>query len=396
MRRALKILADREVSPQTGLLKSTLLQLDSTFSERNYGASSFLDFTEKLAQAGLVQLKHAGRSVMVELTPGFGDDGETTSSLLPPASGGPASGRTEIVADLRTHAPADGGHSTGAGQPVTTGERGNAAGVVQPFRTAASVDMPAQVGDNAEGAKIAGEILGAATNARWPMYLRNVKQILRAGGFDERAYGFSGLMDLLRACQREGTVRLERDRRGGLRVMQGPALVRGVMPAVETGRSRGRQRRPNTGRSRVTGRRDRSRYGREHAGGGRGYDRGAAGTREAATAPDSCSRVRAFGRVRWEHARAGHQAKRGSTASRRRRIGQEKRGQPAPQPFEKNNNRSVGGQELLDFRLQISVRYRLRPSRKSIHSLMSGICEPRPFSYAAAYARASFTSSARV
>src|SRR5207244_10265959 len=30
VRRALKILADREVSPQTGLLKSTLLQLDST------------------------------------------------------------------------------------------------------------------------------------------------------------------------------------------------------------------------------------------------------------------------------------------------------------------------------------------------------------------------------
>ena len=54
VRRALKMLADREVSPQTGLLKSTLLQLDSTFSERNYGASSFLDFVEKLSQAGLV------------------------------------------------------------------------------------------------------------------------------------------------------------------------------------------------------------------------------------------------------------------------------------------------------------------------------------------------------
>ena len=46
VRRALKILADREVSPQTGLLKSTLLQLDSTFSERTYGGSSFLDFAE--------------------------------------------------------------------------------------------------------------------------------------------------------------------------------------------------------------------------------------------------------------------------------------------------------------------------------------------------------------
>src|ERR1700736_5733939 len=57
------------------------------------------------------------------------------------------------------------------------------------------------------------------------MYLRNVKQILRAaGGYDERRYGFGGLMDLLRACQREGLVRLERDRRGGLRVFQGPSL----------------------------------------------------------------------------------------------------------------------------------------------------------------------------
>ena len=75
VRRALKILADREVSPQTGLLKSTLLQLDSTFSERNYGASSFLDFVEKLAQSGLVQLKHSGRSVMVELNEGFSGEG---------------------------------------------------------------------------------------------------------------------------------------------------------------------------------------------------------------------------------------------------------------------------------------------------------------------------------
>ena len=41
VRRALKVLADREVSPQLGLLKSTLLQLDSTFSERTYGANSF-------------------------------------------------------------------------------------------------------------------------------------------------------------------------------------------------------------------------------------------------------------------------------------------------------------------------------------------------------------------
>ena len=82
------------------------------------------------------------------------------------------------------------------------------------------------LGDQAEGVRRAGQILGAATGARWPMYLRNVKQILRQteGGFDERRYGFGGLMDLLKGCQREGFVRVERDRRGGLRVFQGSAL----------------------------------------------------------------------------------------------------------------------------------------------------------------------------
>src|SRR5206468_2017537 len=73
-----------------------------------------------------------------------------------------------------------------------------------------------------EGVRIVGQMLRNATGARWPMYLRNVKQILRAAdvSFDERRYGFGGLMDLLRACQKEGLIRLERDRRGGLRVFQ--------------------------------------------------------------------------------------------------------------------------------------------------------------------------------
>jgi len=67
------------------------------------------------------------------------------------------------------------------------------------------------------------------------MYLRNVKQILRQaeGGFDERRYGFGGLMDLLKACQREGLVRIERDRRGGLRVFQGSALARPAAAAAQ-------------------------------------------------------------------------------------------------------------------------------------------------------------------
>ena len=209
VRRALKILADREVSPQTGLLKSTLLQLDSTFSERSYGASSFLDFAEKLSQAGLVSLKHSGRSVMVELNPGFPtDEGEAMAARPRPVDGDEMSvDRVEVSADT----------------PVSSLPQ---AGSVQP----PPEPMP-QLGDNAEGVKVAGELLGNATAARWPMYLRNAKQILRAGNFDERRYGFGGLLDLLRACQRESLIRLERDRRGGLRVFQGQALVR---PAAAT------------------------------------------------------------------------------------------------------------------------------------------------------------------
>ncbi len=229
MRRALKILADREVSPQTGLLKSTLLQLDSTFSERNYGASSFLDFAEKLAKAGLVQLKHSGRSVMVELSDKPVEDAEGAS--LDFARDGRAEG-AEAAADLKVR--------------TTTEREGQApSNVVQAFRPAGeqafrpagdqairpSGDQnfrpPVEIiGDTAEGVRAAGRVIAAATGVRWPMYLRNMKQILRAGGFDERRYGFGGLMDLLRACQKEGLIRMERDRRGGLRVFQGGQLAR--------------------------------------------------------------------------------------------------------------------------------------------------------------------------
>src|SRR5438034_3937459 len=54
--RALQVLERREVRPQLGLLKSTMLQLDSTFSEKAYGAGSFSDFVEKLNKANLVHI----------------------------------------------------------------------------------------------------------------------------------------------------------------------------------------------------------------------------------------------------------------------------------------------------------------------------------------------------
>jgi uncharacterized LabA/DUF88 family protein len=206
VRRALKILADREVTPQTGLLKSTLLQLDSTFSERNYGASSFLDFVEKLAQAGLVTLKHSGRSVIVELNDGF-DEAVTVA---------PSAGAETVGAGLSGRP--DEGRPEGRPLPPSVDQR--------PLQ-----DAP-PTASGAEGVRRAGAILAAATGARWPMYLRNVKQILRQseGGFDERRYGFNGLMDLLKACQKENIVRIERDRRGGLRVFQGLVLQKTPLP----------------------------------------------------------------------------------------------------------------------------------------------------------------------
>ena len=249
VRRALKILADREVSPQTGLLKSTLLQLDSTFSERNYGASSFLDFVEKLSQAGLVQLKHAGRSVMVELNNQFdeaeagssdskmrgtlagGDAGIEPSSVAPPSS--PGSGYAEPRRSDSIGALARPNDQAGVSQPPSPtpfyGEprrSDGGAGGFRPVQEQPALDVPRATEPPADGVKRVADVLNAATTARWPMYLRNVKQLLRAsdGAFDERRYGFSGLVELVRACQKDGLVRLERDRRGGLRVFPGPAL----------------------------------------------------------------------------------------------------------------------------------------------------------------------------
>ena len=85
LRRALKVLADREVLPQLGLLKSTLLQLDSSFSERAYGVGSFRDFVQKLAKAGYVTLKGTDRSFHVELRDA-GDAAATASAAAAAAS----------------------------------------------------------------------------------------------------------------------------------------------------------------------------------------------------------------------------------------------------------------------------------------------------------------------
>src|SRR5678810_364973 len=64
--RALQVLERRAVQPQLGLLKSTMLQLDSAFNERAYGAGSFSDFVEKLKRDDLVNVSGTGGRYIIE------------------------------------------------------------------------------------------------------------------------------------------------------------------------------------------------------------------------------------------------------------------------------------------------------------------------------------------
>ena len=111
--RALQVLSEREVSPQMGLLKSTLLQLDSTFSERSYGAGSFRDFVEKLEKIGPDEYK-AVMKVGVGPVKGTFEGKVRLLDQEPPhryrmaveGSGGPGFVRGEAVIEL---AEAEGG-----------------------------------------------------------------------------------------------------------------------------------------------------------------------------------------------------------------------------------------------------------------------------------------------
>ena len=215
VKRALKVLTDREVTPQLGLLKSTLLQLDSTFSEREYGASTFRDFIEKVAQTGIVTLRSAGRSLLVDLADGNG------SSVVEPSD------RQEpSVRAAETNGDGD-GHEAGPSLAAAPGATaGTSAGAAAPGASPAAVPDAAQVQQAVEYTQ---SLFARATQApRWPMYVRQVKQYLRGidETFDERRLGFPNIVDYLRACQRENVIRLERDRQGGLRVFPGTALAR--------------------------------------------------------------------------------------------------------------------------------------------------------------------------
>jgi uncharacterized protein (TIGR00288 family) len=207
VKRALKVLSEREVTPQLGLLKSTLLQLDSTFSEREYGASSFRDFMEKVAQSGAVTLKHAGRSMLVESRDDLPAEVElvASSSVAPPVNGG---GQPEPTPVAVHHDAADGQVAGDDSEEEET--------------------LPPSPMSMQDGIKAVQRAFGqAATPPRWPMYVRQAKQFLRTAieNFDERKYGFASVVDLLRAAGKEGVVRIERDRQGAVRVFPGNNLV---------------------------------------------------------------------------------------------------------------------------------------------------------------------------
>ncbi len=193
IQRALKILAEREVAPQLGLLKSTLLQLDPTFTERDYGAGSFLEFIRKLEKNDLVQARKTDRGYLVEIVEAEGSK-EPTPEIVE------AAGETipEAIAPAASAAPAELGPSPSpdaAPEPGLTAEE-----------TLALLK------------KALSSLLEKAPSR--PVYLRQVRQAMRSadGRFDERLAGFRGLLDLLHQAQREGWLRLHRDRKGIWRI----------------------------------------------------------------------------------------------------------------------------------------------------------------------------------
>lgn len=219
--RGLKVLSEREVSPQLGLLKSTLLQLDSTFSERSYGAGSFRDFVQKLEKIGVVHVHHGKGGLLVELTEGGAAIAAERAAPVPvQVEDGEVAQVVVVSGEVIEPGASPNGEPRSSSHPH---DRPSAA--------------PEMLGTAADGIREFANILATAQIRRWPMYLRNVKQVLRQtnAAFDERAYGFANLTDLLRAAHRENVVRVDRDRQGVIRIFQGSVVPRVTGEVVSAG-----------------------------------------------------------------------------------------------------------------------------------------------------------------
>lgn len=212
--RAMGVLSERDGAPPLGLLKTTLLQLDSTFDERSYGASSFRDFAQKLEKAGVLKVTQGKGGWMVSPA-----EGQMT---LPESTNGASHDEATPAA-----APA----------AVASAPSATAASSAAPVAAASAPAGPVdQLGTPAEGLREFARMLAAAEIRKWPLYLRNVKQVMRAATppFEERAYGFANLTDLLRAAHKDSIVRMERDRQGVIRVFQSASAAAAaiVTPAI--------------------------------------------------------------------------------------------------------------------------------------------------------------------
>jgi len=161
--RALKALERREVKAQLGLLKSTMLQLDSAFTERDYGTSAFSDFIQKLAGARLVRLYRQGGNFVVDRM-----EGSEQGAAAPPALT-----REDAIAMLRS--------------------------LLAVNLRFVSVGIPAKE-------------LAALFRAAHP-------------DFHHQHYGFTEFEELLNLAQDKGLVRNEAHPERGLRVFPGPVLA---------------------------------------------------------------------------------------------------------------------------------------------------------------------------
>ena len=169
--RSLKALERREVKAQLGLLKSTMLQLDSAFTERDYGTNSFSDFIQKLAAAGHARLIRREGNFVVERI-----------EAQPEATPAPATPtREDAIPLLRS--------------------------VVEANLVFVTAGIPARE-------------LAALFHAAHP-------------GFDEKDYGFTEFDELLNLAQDKALVTIEADPERGLRVFAGSELSAEPAPATE-------------------------------------------------------------------------------------------------------------------------------------------------------------------
>jgi hypothetical protein len=159
--RALKALERREVKAQLGLMKSTMLQLDSAFTERDYGLTSFSDFVQKLAAAGHIRLHRREGNFVVERV-------EEHEEARP----APALTLEDAIPLLRS--------------------------VLEANQAFLSLGIPAKE-------------LAALFRAGHP-------------SFNPQDYGFTEFEELLNLGQDKGLVRNEADPERGLRVFRGPEL----------------------------------------------------------------------------------------------------------------------------------------------------------------------------